>query len=73
MENTTEKIFVPSEQIGGYNIKGMWYFDKKYSELKYRLLGLAPVAVNPRRIREFESNLALLKGLILIVTKSNMS
>ena len=24
-------------------IKGMWYFDKKYSELIYRPIGLAPV------------------------------
>ena len=27
-----------------YRIKGMWYFDKRQGELKYRLLGLAPVA-----------------------------
>ncbi|MEH6682178.1 MAG: gliding motility protein GldN [Sediminicola sp.] len=25
-------------------IKGMWYFDKRQGELKYRLLGIAPVA-----------------------------
>lgn len=27
-----------------YRIKGMWYFDKRQGELKYRLLGIAPVA-----------------------------
>ncbi|MDX1363417.1 type IX secretion system ring subunit PorN/GldN [Arenibacter latericius] len=27
-----------------YLIKGMWYFDKRLGELKYRLLGIAPVA-----------------------------
>ncbi|MEX0274419.1 MAG: gliding motility protein GldN, partial [Flavobacteriaceae bacterium] len=27
-----------------YRIKGMWYFDKRLGELKYRLLGIAPVA-----------------------------
>ncbi|UGU17324.1 gliding motility protein GldN [Sinomicrobium kalidii] len=27
-----------------YHIKGMWYFDKRQGELKYRLLGIAPVA-----------------------------
>ncbi|ADY28588.1 gliding motility associated protein GldN [Cellulophaga sp. RHA_52] len=27
-----------------YLIKGMWYFDKRQGELKYRLLGIAPVA-----------------------------
>ena len=25
-------------------IKGIWYFDKKYSELIYRPIGIAPVA-----------------------------
>ena len=27
-----------------YLIKGIWYFDKRLGELKYRLLGIAPVA-----------------------------
>lgn len=27
-----------------YHIKGLWYFDKRQSEMKYRLLGIAPVA-----------------------------
>ncbi len=27
----------------GYKIKGFWYFDKRQSEMKYRLLGLCPV------------------------------
>ena len=27
-------------------IKGIWYFDKKYSELIYRPIGIAPVAVS---------------------------
>lgn len=26
-----------------YKIKGYWYFDKRHSELKYRLLGICPV------------------------------
>ena len=30
--------------ISGYKIKGYWYFDKRQGELKYRLLGVAPVA-----------------------------
>ncbi|PCE66743.1 type IX secretion system ring subunit PorN/GldN [Sediminicola luteus] len=30
--------------IEEYRIKGMWYFDKRLGELKYRLLGIAPVA-----------------------------
>ena len=30
--------------VTGYKIKGFWYFDKRQGELKYRLLGLCPVA-----------------------------
>ena len=35
--------YMPSEQIVGYNLKGLWYFDKKYGELRYRLLAIQPV------------------------------
>ena len=35
--------YMPSFHIVGYNIKGLWYFDKKYGELRYRLLGIQPV------------------------------
>lgn len=30
--------------IEEYHLKGLWYFDKRHSEMKYRLLGIAPVA-----------------------------
>ena len=33
---------VGSDDITGYRIKGMWYFDKRRGELMYRLLGLMP-------------------------------
>jgi gliding motility associated protien GldN len=33
-----------SADIEGFKIKGVWYFDKRQGELKYRLLGLAPVS-----------------------------
>jgi gliding motility associated protien GldN len=33
-----------SADIQEYHIKGLWYFDKRHSEMKYRLLGIAPVA-----------------------------
>lgn len=33
-----------SGDIAGLKIKGVWYFDKRQGELKYRLLGIAPVA-----------------------------
>lgn len=29
--------------VSDYKIKGYWYFDKRQSELKYRLLGICPV------------------------------
>ena len=32
-----------AEDIGGYMLKGMWYFDKRQGEMKYRLLALAPM------------------------------
>ncbi|MDB4148364.1 gliding motility protein GldN [Flavobacteriaceae bacterium] len=55
-ENTTKNIFVESSQIGGYNIKGMWYFDKKYAELKYRLLGIQPVGANTEDLKANKTN-----------------
>jgi gliding motility associated protien GldN len=33
-----------SADIAQYHIRGIWYFDKKQAELRYRLLGIAPVA-----------------------------
>ncbi len=33
-----------ARDIEEYRIKGIWYFDKRQGELKYRLLGIAPVA-----------------------------
>ena len=35
---------ITAADIVEYRVKGMWYFDKRLSELKYRLLGIAPVA-----------------------------
>lgn len=34
---------VESHQITSYRTKGIWYFDKKYGELRYRLLAIMPV------------------------------
>ena len=34
---------IQTQDIEGYMIKGMWYFDKRLGELKYRLLALAPM------------------------------
>lgn len=35
---------ITAADITEYHIKGLWYFDKRQAEMKYRLLGIAPVA-----------------------------
>ena len=35
---------ISSFDISAYLVKGLWYFDKRHGELKYRLLGIAPAA-----------------------------
>ncbi|MBQ0786668.1 MAG: gliding motility protein GldN [Oceanihabitans sp.] len=37
---------ISSYDVSAYLIKGLWYFDKRQGELKYRLLGLAPAAAD---------------------------
>ena len=37
-----------ASDIAGYKIKGYWYFDKRQSELKYRMLAICPVALEAR-------------------------
>jgi gliding motility associated protien GldN len=53
-EGVTDVSLVPEEyvsrreigaaDISSYLIKGLWYFDKRQGELKYRILGIAPAA-----------------------------
>lgn len=38
-----DPYYVQSQDIKGYMLKGLWYFDKRQGELKYRLLALAPM------------------------------
>ena len=38
------KTEIASFHVSAYLIKGLWYFDKRQGELKYRLLGIAPAA-----------------------------
>lgn len=35
---------ITAREIRQYRVKGTWYFNKRQGELKYRMLGLAPVA-----------------------------
>ncbi|MDT0293510.1 gliding motility protein GldN [Mesonia ostreae] len=34
------------EDVKGYRIRGYWYFDKRQGELRYRLIGIAPMALS---------------------------
>lgn len=38
-----DEYFIKSEDIKGFLLKGLWYFDKRQGELKYRLLAIAPM------------------------------
>ena len=42
-------------QVKKWLVKGLWYFDKKYSELIYRPIGLAPVATEIKTFEEIEA------------------
>lgn len=44
--------------IEEYRVKGMWYFDKRQGELKYRLLGIAPRAPDVNFIDDESMELA---------------
>ena len=39
----TDTFRIQTEDVAGYMIKGIWYFDKRQGELKYRLIALAPM------------------------------
>ena len=43
-ENGYKDTFrIQTQDVEGYMLKGMWYFDKRQGEMKYRLLALAPM------------------------------
>ncbi len=48
---------ITAADVVEYHIKGLWYFDKRHGELKYRLLGLAPVAPDVNFIDSDEPDL----------------
>jgi gliding motility associated protien GldN len=45
-----DERFLTSQDVSGYKIKGFWYFDKRQGELKYRLIGICPVAKEARDV-----------------------
>ncbi|MEO9569678.1 MAG: gliding motility protein GldN [Polaribacter sp.] len=46
----TDTVRLQTQDVEGYMIKGMWYFDKRQGELKYRLLALAPMGKDVQTI-----------------------
>ncbi|GAA4893207.1 gliding motility protein GldN [Flaviramulus aquimarinus] len=48
---------ITAADIKEYHIKGLWYFDKRQAEMKYRLLGIAPVAPDVNFIDDDEPDL----------------
>ncbi len=48
---------IGAADIAEYHAKGYWYFDKRQGELKYRLLGLAPVAPDVNFIDDDEPDM----------------
>ena len=48
---------ITSADIAEYHIRGMWYFDKRQAEMKYRLLGIAPVAPDVNFLDDEEPDL----------------
>ncbi|WP_136481728.1 type IX secretion system ring subunit PorN/GldN [Cognatitamlana onchidii] len=51
------KRTIAAADIKEYHVKGLWYFDKRQAEMKYRLLGIAPVAPDVNFIDEAEPDL----------------
>ena len=41
-----DEFSIVSREVSAYQIKGIWYFDKRQGELKYRLLAIAPMGID---------------------------
>ena len=61
-----DRIDLTSGDISGLKIKGVWYFDKRQGELKYRLLGIAPVAPDVNFMGTGESSMEELVELFWV-------
>lgn len=45
-----DRYTIDSEHIDAFMVKGVWYIDKRQGEMKYRLLGIAPIAPDVQTI-----------------------
>ncbi|WP_405205078.1 gliding motility protein GldN [Aquimarina sp. LLG6339-5] len=52
-----EVTTISAADISEYKIRGYWYFDKRQGELRYRLLGIAPVAPDVNFINDDEPDM----------------
>ena len=53
-----DKINLTSQDIEGFKIKGLWYFDKRQGELKYRMIALAPIAPDVQTMGREDINIS---------------
>ena len=53
-DGSSSPSVIVSGDITAYNIKGIWYFDKRRGELVYRLLGIQPVGREIRNMMDEE-------------------
>jgi gliding motility associated protien GldN len=49
-EEYIRKTEIQAYDVDAYKVAGYWYFDKRLSELKYRLIAIAPVASSAKSI-----------------------
>jgi len=52
-----EVTSIGAADISEYKIRGYWYFDKRQGELRYRLLGIAPVAPDVNFLNDDEPDM----------------
>ena len=58
IDEYVDKINLTSQDIEGFKIKGLWYFDKRQGELKYRLIALAPIAPDVQTMGREDINIS---------------
>ena len=58
IDEYVDKINLTSQDIEGFKIKGLWYFDKRQGELKYRLLAMAPIAPDVQTMGREDINIS---------------
>ena len=50
------KTDLTAQDVSDYKVKGYWYFDKRQSEMKYRLLGICPITPDVYTIENEEKD-----------------